>query len=103
MCWSETAKLPYLNFYQLIRKYYCILCDASKSFLLFVFVCLSLSLTCTHTCYVPQVHKISQANVNTEIVFNCQMGRGRTTTGMVIATLVYFHRLGVSGSNYKVL
>ncbi|KAL3531572.1 hypothetical protein ACH5RR_010894 [Cinchona calisaya] len=42
------------------------------------------------------VHKISQADIKTEIIFNCQMGRGRTTTGMVIATLVYFNRLGVS-------
>ncbi|GER55121.1 paladin [Striga asiatica] len=43
------------------------------------------------------VHKISQASVRTEIVFNCQMGRGRTTTGMVIATLIYLHRIGASG------
>ncbi|KAK6118158.1 hypothetical protein DH2020_048142 [Rehmannia glutinosa] len=43
------------------------------------------------------VNKISQANVRTEIVFNCQMGRGRTTTGMVIATLIYIHRIGASG------
>ncbi|KAK4573001.1 hypothetical protein RGQ29_031107 [Quercus rubra] len=43
------------------------------------------------------VHKISQANLNTEIIFNCQMGRGRTTTGMVIATLIYFNRIGNSG------
>ncbi|RVW12498.1 Paladin [Vitis vinifera] len=43
------------------------------------------------------VHKISQANINTEIIFNCQMGRGRTTTGMVIATLVYLNRIGASG------
>ncbi|XP_027349886.1 paladin-like isoform X2 [Abrus precatorius] len=43
------------------------------------------------------VHKISQANVNTEIIFNCQMGRGRTTTGMVIATLFYLNRIGASG------
>ncbi|KAI4301625.1 hypothetical protein L6164_034885 [Bauhinia variegata] len=43
------------------------------------------------------VHKISQADVNTEIIFNCQMGRGRTTTGMVIATLVYLNRIGASG------
>lgn len=28
------------------------------------------------------------------LVFNCQMGRGRTTTGMVIATLVTLRRLG---------
>lgn len=26
------------------------------------------------------------------------MGRGRTTTGMVIATLVYLNRIGASGS-----
>ncbi|PIA40733.1 hypothetical protein AQUCO_02400064v1 [Aquilegia coerulea] len=43
------------------------------------------------------VHRISQADINTEIIFNCQMGRGRTTTGMVIATLVYFNRIGASG------
>ncbi|RZB49211.1 Paladin isoform B [Glycine soja] len=43
------------------------------------------------------VNKISQADVNTEIIFNCQMGRGRTTTGMVIATLVYLNRIGASG------
>lgn len=43
------------------------------------------------------VHGVSQADVNTEIVFNCQMGRGRTTTGMVIATLVYLNRTGASG------
>lgn len=45
-----------------------------------------------------QVHKISQAKISTEIIFNCQMGRGRTTTGMVIATLVYLNRIGSSGS-----
>ncbi|XP_058195963.1 uncharacterized protein LOC131312310 isoform X8 [Rhododendron vialii] len=43
------------------------------------------------------VDKISQADINTEITFNCQMGRGRTTTGMVIATLVYLNRIGASG------
>ncbi|KAI9087238.1 hypothetical protein K1719_030873 [Acacia pycnantha] len=43
------------------------------------------------------VHKISQADVNTEVIFNCQMGRGRTTTGMVIATLIYLNRIGDSG------
>ncbi|XP_051141675.1 uncharacterized protein LOC127258753 isoform X2 [Andrographis paniculata] len=42
------------------------------------------------------VHRISQANLRTEIVFNCQMGRGRTTTGMVIATLIYINRIGAS-------
>ncbi|WCJ22568.1 Paladin [Euphorbia peplus] len=43
------------------------------------------------------VDKIYKANLNIEIVFNCQMGRGRTTTGMVIATLVYLNRMGASG------
>ncbi|XP_057482854.1 uncharacterized protein LOC130769660 isoform X3 [Actinidia eriantha] len=43
------------------------------------------------------VDKISQVDINTEIIFNCQMGRGRTTTGMVIATLVYLNRIGASG------
>ncbi|KAF3794398.1 Paladin protein [Nymphaea thermarum] len=43
------------------------------------------------------VHRILQADINAEIVFNCQMGRGRTTTGMVIATLVYLKRIGASG------
>lgn len=46
------------------------------------------------------VHKISQADVKTEIIFNCQMGRGRTTTGMVIATLVYLNRIGSSGTSF---
>jgi hypothetical protein len=45
------------------------------------------------------IRKISQADINTEIIFNCQMGRGRTTTGMVIATLVYFKRTGASGTS----
>lgn len=43
------------------------------------------------------VHRISQVDMETEIVFNCQMGRGRTTTGMVISTLVYLNRIGASG------
>ncbi|KAJ3698159.1 hypothetical protein LUZ61_001864 [Rhynchospora tenuis] len=43
------------------------------------------------------VQRISQVSVDTDIVFNCQMGRGRTTTGMVIATLVYLNRIGASG------
>ncbi|XP_050236366.1 uncharacterized protein LOC126686370 [Mercurialis annua] len=43
------------------------------------------------------VDKIYQADLKTEIMFNCQMGRGRTTTGMVIATLVYLNRIGASG------
>ncbi|PWA70401.1 hypothetical protein CTI12_AA289430 [Artemisia annua] len=43
------------------------------------------------------VDRISRADLKTEIIFNCQMGRGRTTTGMVIATLIYFNRMGASG------
>lgn len=43
------------------------------------------------------VRRISQVDMETEIVFNCQMGRGRTTTGMVISTLVYLNRIGASG------
>ncbi|MQL95031.1 hypothetical protein Taro_027696 [Colocasia esculenta] len=43
------------------------------------------------------VQRISQVDIDTEIIFNCQMGRGRTTTGMVIATLVYLNRIGASG------
>ncbi|MBA0680139.1 hypothetical protein Goari_011854, partial [Gossypium aridum] len=43
------------------------------------------------------VNKLSQADIRTEVIFNCQMGRGRTTTGMVIATLVYLNRIGASG------
>ncbi|KAJ0650990.1 putative protein-tyrosine phosphatase [Helianthus annuus] len=43
------------------------------------------------------VDRISRADLKTEIIFNCQMGRGRTTTGMVIATLIYFNRIGASG------
>ncbi|XP_072951302.1 uncharacterized protein [Typha angustifolia] len=43
------------------------------------------------------VRRISQVDIETDIVFNCQMGRGRTTTGMVIATLVYLNHIGASG------
>ncbi|XP_010523868.1 PREDICTED: paladin-like isoform X2 [Tarenaya hassleriana] len=42
------------------------------------------------------IQKISEVDINTEIIFNCQMGRGRTTTGMVVATLVYLQRTGAS-------
>jgi len=45
------------------------------------------------------VRRISQVDMETEIVFNCQMGRGRTTTGMVISTLVYLNRIGASGEH----
>ncbi|WOL11986.1 paladin [Canna indica] len=48
------------------------------------------------------VHSISRVNLETEIVFNCQMGRGRTTTGMVIATLVYLNRIGASGISQSI-
>ncbi|XP_010515498.1 PREDICTED: paladin-like isoform X2 [Camelina sativa] len=45
--------------------------------------------------------KICQAaDNNTEIVFNCQMGSGLTTTGMVIATLVYYKRIGASDRRF---
>ncbi|KAJ4847728.1 hypothetical protein Tsubulata_006902 [Turnera subulata] len=43
------------------------------------------------------VDRIYRADLNADIIFNCQMGRGRTTTGMVIATLVYLNRIGASG------
>jgi len=49
------------------------------------------------------VRRISQVDLETEIVFNCQMGRGRTTTGMVIATLVYLNRIGASGEKKSLL
>lgn len=43
------------------------------------------------------VNKVSLVDLYTEVIFNCQMGRGRTTTGMVIATLIYLNRTGASG------
>uniref|UniRef100_A0A6N2L7X7 Tyrosine specific protein phosphatases domain-containing protein n=2 Tax=Salix viminalis TaxID=40686 RepID=A0A6N2L7X7_SALVM len=43
------------------------------------------------------VNRIYQTDMNADIIFNCQMGRGRTTTGMVIATLVYLNQIGYSG------
>ncbi|CAI9303357.1 unnamed protein product [Lactuca saligna] len=43
------------------------------------------------------VDRISRADLKTEIIFNCQMGHGRITTGMVIATLIYLNRIGASG------
>jgi len=44
-----------------------------------------------------QVQRLSQVEVGTKLVFNCQMGRGRTTTGMVIATLIHLRRVGALG------
>ncbi|KAL7598463.1 hypothetical protein Lser_V15G22256 [Lactuca serriola] len=43
------------------------------------------------------VDRISRADLKTEIIFNYQMGHGRTTTGMVTATLIYLNRIGASG------
>ncbi|CAI9282535.1 unnamed protein product [Lactuca saligna] len=43
------------------------------------------------------VDRISRADLKTEIIFNCQMGHGRITTGMVIATLIYLNQIGASG------
>lgn len=37
--------------------------------------------------------------MGTKLVFNCQMGRGRTTTGMVVATLIHLRRIGATGSS----
>ncbi|CAI9259152.1 unnamed protein product [Lactuca saligna] len=49
------------------------------------------------------VDRISRADLKTEIIFNCQMGHGRITTGMVIATLIYLNRIGASGHHYVLL
>lgn len=38
------------------------------------------------------VQNLSQLDTGAAQVFNCQMGRGRTTTGMVVATLLYLRR-----------
>lgn len=43
------------------------------------------------------VQHLLQVDIGTAAIFNCQMGRGRTTTGMVVATLVHLKRTGVSG------
>ncbi|CAM6102777.1 unnamed protein product [Calypogeia fissa] len=43
------------------------------------------------------VQRVSQAERGTALLFNCQMGRGRTTTGMVIATLIHLRRTGSTG------
>ncbi|KAG1474862.1 hypothetical protein G6F56_000086 [Rhizopus delemar] len=34
------------------------------------------------------IHRMHEANQGHDILFNCQMGRGRTTTGMVVASLL---------------
>eukprot|EP00250_Pteridium_aquilinum_P010976 c19759_g1_i1 orf=495-4313(+) len=43
------------------------------------------------------VQHLSQVDIGTAVIFNCQMGRGRTTTGMVVSTLVHLKRVGLSG------
>lgn len=45
------------------------------------------------------VRTISDAAPLSHVVFNCQMGRGRTTTGMVIATLLFLHRSHLTPSS----
>lgn len=40
------------------------------------------------------IRRLWNVPLDAAMVFNCQMGRGRTTTGMVIATLVTLRRLG---------
>ena len=37
----------------------------------------------------PLVSKLMRNSESPAIVMNCQMGRGRTTTGMVVATLLF--------------
>lgn len=39
---------------------------------------------------------VLRAPPHSAFVFNCQMGRGRTTTGMVIASLAYLKRIGAT-------
>ncbi|KAI8635991.1 inositol hexakisphosphate-domain-containing protein [Parasitella parasitica] len=34
------------------------------------------------------IHRMHGANQGTDVIFNCQMGRGRTTTGMIVASLL---------------
>jgi hypothetical protein len=46
---------------------------------------------------VPDM-RLSQVDVGTRLVFNCQMGRGRTTTGMVVATLIHLRCIGATGT-----
>jgi hypothetical protein len=52
---------------------------------------------CTWHDNLLQVQRLSQVDVGTRLVFNCQMGRGRTTTGMVVATLIHLRRIGATG------
>lgn len=40
------------------------------------------------------IQRLWNVPLDAALVFNCQMGRGRTTTGMVIATLLTLRRLG---------
>eukprot|EP00878_Enallax_costatus_P006221 GHUV01006524.1.p1 GENE.GHUV01006524.1~~GHUV01006524.1.p1 ORF type:complete len:1656 (+),score=579.22 GHUV01006524.1:267-5234(+) len=40
------------------------------------------------------IQRLWNVPLDAALVFNCQMGRGRTTTGMAIATLVTLRRLG---------
>ncbi|KAL7332462.1 hypothetical protein PS15p_204505 [Mucor circinelloides] len=34
------------------------------------------------------IHRMRDANQGVDVIFNCQMGRGRTTTGMIVASLL---------------
>jgi hypothetical protein len=44
------------------------------------------------------LRRLASAHPSTALVFNCQMGRGRTTTGMVVACLVHLRRTIFGGT-----
>lgn len=44
------------------------------------------------------LRRLANAHPSTALVFNCQMGRGRTTTGMVVACLVHLRRTIFGGT-----
>ena len=43
--------------------------------------------------FVFLVRRLWQQPEGTALVFNCQMGRGRTSTGMIIASLLHLRQL----------
>lgn len=55
----------------------------------------ALAPACFHFC---QVSNLSTLDSSTAQVFNCQMGRGRTTTGTVVATLLAMRRWSQAGT-----
>ena len=50
------------------------------------------------SCFDIMLESLKDEPASTQCVFSCQMGRGRTTLGMVVACLIKEIQVGLNGS-----